>query len=249
MASANDRETALFLARIAEQAERYPDMVQEMKKIAQLATDQELSVEERNLLSVAYKNLVGSRRASWRILSSVEQSEVSKGNERRVEMIQQFRGIVEQELETTCGEILDLLEQYLIPSASTCEASVFFLKMKADYQRYLSEFKIDGERKSAAEKTLLAYTAAQDKALEQLPSTNPIRLGLALNFSVFYYEVMNAPEKACALAKLAFDEAISELDTLGEDSYKDSALIMQLLRDNLTLWTSEMSDKEPEHAA
>jgi 14-3-3 protein epsilon len=121
--------------------------------------------------------------------------------------------------------------------------------MKADYQRYLSEFKVDADRKAAAEKTLLAYTAAQEKALSELPSTNPIRLGLALNFSVFYYEVMNAPEKACGLAKQAFDEAISELDTLGEDSYKDSALIMQLLRDNLTLWTSEMSDKDAEQAA
>eukprot|EP00878_Enallax_costatus_P006733 GHUV01007059.1.p1 GENE.GHUV01007059.1~~GHUV01007059.1.p1 ORF type:complete len:124 (+),score=42.81 GHUV01007059.1:331-702(+) len=116
--------------------------------------------------------------------------------------------------------------------------------MKADYHRYLSEFKADDGRKEAAEKTLMAYSAAQEKALAELPSTNPIRLGLALNFSVFYYEVMNQPEKACSLAKQAFDEAISDLDTLGEDSYKDSALIMQLLRDNLTLWTSEMQDQE-----
>lgn len=78
----------------------------------------------------------------------------------------------------------------------------------------------------------------------QLAPTNPIRLGLALNFSVFYYEVMNSPERACNLAKQAFDDAIAELDTLTEDSYKDSTLIMQLLRDNLTLWTSDMEDQE-----
>jgi len=80
--------------------------------------------------------------------------------------------------------------------------------------------------------------------LVQLAPTNPIRLGLALNFSVFYYEVMNSPERACNLAKQAFDDAIAELDTLTEDSYKDSTLIMQLLRDNLTLWTSDMEDQE-----
>ena len=78
----------------------------------------------------------------------------------------------------------------------------------------------------------------------QLSPTNPIRLGLALNFSVFYYEVMNSPERACNLAKQAFDDAIADLDTLTEDSYKDSTLIMQLLRDNLTLWTSDMEDQE-----
>lgn len=221
---------------------RYQDMVAEMKQLASLANEQELSVEERNLLSVAYKNLIGARRASWRILQSVEQSEMMKNNEARVKLIQKYRAVVEKELDDICGEVLDLLDKYLIPSATTCEASVFYLKMKADYHRYLAEFKTEDARKEAADSTMAAYKAAQEKAME-LSTTNPIRLGLALNFSVFYYEVMNAPEMACTLAKNAFDEAISDLDTLGEDSYKDSALIMQLLRDNLTLWTSEMQDE------
>lgn len=114
--------------------------------------------------------------------------------------------------------------------------------MKGDYHRYLAEFKTGADRKDAAEHTLLAYKAAQDIALVDLAPTHPIRLGLALNFSVFYYEILNSPERACHLAKQAFDEAIAELDTLGEESYKDSTLIMQLLRDNLTLWTSDMAD-------
>lgn len=77
-------------------------------------------------------------------------------------------------------------------------------------------------------------------ATSELPPTHPIRLGLALNFSVFYFEILNAPDRACQLAKSAFDDAIAELDSLSEESYRDSTLIMQLLRDNLTLWTTDM---------
>lgn len=237
----HSREMALYSAKLAEQSERYQDMVEEMKKVATLATEQELSVEERNLLSVSYKNLVGSRRASWRILQSIEQSEQTKGNERKVGLTKKYRAVVEAELEKICQEILDLLDKHLVPSATNDEAAVFYLKMKADYHRYLSEYKLGEAKSAAAEVTHASYKAAKDRA-EELPTTNPIRLGLALNFSVFYYEVMNQPTMACQLAKTAFDEAISDLDTLGEDSYKDSALIMQLLRDNLTLWTSEMQD-------
>ncbi|AQK58074.1 14-3-3-like protein A [Zea mays] len=126
--------------------------------------------------------------------------------------------------------------------AAAVDARVFYLKMKGDYHRYLAEFKTGAERKDAADSTLAAYQAAQDIAVKELPPTHPIRLGLALNFSVFYYEILSSPDRACSLAKQAFDEAISELDSLGEESYKDSTLIMQLLRDNLTLWTSDMQE-------
>jgi 14-3-3 protein epsilon len=170
----NARELALYSAKIAEQSERYQDMVEEMKKVAVLANEHELTVEERNLLSVSYKNLVGSRRASWRILQSIEQSEAAKGNEKRVAMIKKYRGVVEGELDKICGEILDLLDKYLIPSAGNTEAAVFYLKMKADYHRYLSEYKTEDAKNTAAEMTLAAYKVAQDKA-DDLPTTNPIR--------------------------------------------------------------------------
>lgn len=111
-----------------------------------------------------------------------------------------------------------------------------------DYHRYLAEFATGDKRKDSADKSLAAYKAASDVAMTELPPTHPIRLGLALNFSVFYYEILNSPDRACHLAKQAFDDAIAELDTLSEESYKDSTLIMQLLRDNLTLWTSDMQD-------
>ena len=112
------------------------------------------------------------------------------------------------------------------------------LYRKGDYHRYLAEFAVGDKRKTSADKSLEAYKAATEVAAQNLAPTHPIRLGLALNFSVFYYEILNSPDRACHLAKQAFDDAIAELDSLSEESYRDSTLIMQLLRDNLTLWTS-----------
>jgi len=105
--------------------------------------------------------------------------------------------------------------------------------MKGDYHRYLAEFASGDQREKASEAAHESYKTASEIATSELAPTHPIRLGLALNFSVFYYEILNSPEKACHLAKTAFDDAIAELDTLSEESYKDSTLIMQLLRDNL----------------
>ncbi|MCJ1388719.1 14-3-3 protein [Xylographa bjoerkii] len=234
-------ENDVYLAKLAEQAERYEEMVENMKNVA--SADQELSVEERNLLSVAYKNVIGARRASWRIVTSIEQKEESKGNESQVGLIKEYRQKIEAELAKICEDILEVLDKHLIPSAQSGESKVFYHKMKGDYHRYLAEFALGDKRKISADKSLEAYKAATEVATTDLAPTHPIRLGLALNFSVFYYEILNSPDQACHLAKQAFDDAIAELDTLSEESYKDSTLIMQLLRDNLTLWTS--SEAEP----
>jgi 14-3-3 protein epsilon len=135
------REDSVYLAKLAEQAERYEgewatfpvvyadslEMVENMKSVA--SSDQELTVEERNLLSVAYKNVIGARRASWRIVSSIEQKEESKGNEPQVVMIKSYREKIENELAKICEDILMVLEKHLIPSAATGESKVFYHKM------------------------------------------------------------------------------------------------------------------------
>jgi 14-3-3 protein beta/theta/zeta len=235
-------------AKLAEQAERYDDMAQAMKQVTE--TGVELSNEERNLLSVAYKNVVGARRSSWRVISSIEQK--TEGSERKQQMAREYREKVEKELREICYDVLvspdGLLDKYLIPKASNAESKVFYLKMKGDYYRYLAEVATGDQRNSVVEESQKAYQEAFDTSKSKMQPTHPIRLGLALNFSVFYYEILNSPDRACHLAKQAFDDAIAELDTLNEDSYKDSTLIMQLLRDNLTLWTSDTQGDDGEPA-
>lgn len=243
-----EKDKSIYMAKLAEQAERYEEMVKEMKKVVNAG--EPLTVEERNLLSVAFKNVIGARRASWRVLSSVEKNQEESNDEKspnKLQSIKEYRQKVEKELREICEDILKLLDKTLVPMAVDTESKVFYNKMKGDYQRYMAEFSTDKEKNDAAEKALMAYKNATDLA-KDLHATHAIRLGLALNFSVFYYEILNAPKQACRLAKEAFDDAIANLDSLNEDSYKDSTLIMQLLRDNLTLWTSDTQGEEPENS-
>jgi len=229
----DERQGLVFMARTAETAERYEDMCKIMRELV-LSTgknSQELTVEERNLLSVAYKNVIGSRRAAWRTLNAgVDEGKFD-------DLVVAYRKQVEQELSDVCLDVLDLLENVLVKNnEKENEARVFYLKMTGDYYRYLAEFVTD---KSYEQRAADYYKQAQDISIKVLDATHPIRLGLALNYSVCFYEILKDKKAACELAKSAFDQAISGLDKLPEASYKDSTLIMQLLRDNLTLWTSE----------
>eukprot|EP01017_Pseudomicrothorax_dubius_P006778 TRINITY_DN119_c0_g3_i5.p1 TRINITY_DN119_c0_g3~~TRINITY_DN119_c0_g3_i5.p1 ORF type:complete len:282 (-),score=106.80 TRINITY_DN119_c0_g3_i5:240-1085(-) len=237
------REENVFMSKITEQTERFEDMIEYIKKIAN--AESELTIEERNLLSVAYKNTVGSRRSAWRALTSIEQKEEAKGGS-HLPLIRTYKKKVEEELSKYCQEIIRLLDERLIKQAVKAEGKVFFLKMKADYYRYICEYATADLHSKSSQSALEAYKAASDIANTELKTTDPIRLGLALNFSVFHYEVMNDPQKACQLAKKAFDEAIADIEQLEDDKYKDSTTIMQLIRDNLTLWTSEMGDAPEE---
>ncbi len=249
----NNREELIFLAKTAEQAERYLDLKKIMKHVTTLG--EPLNLEERNLLSVAYKNVVGTLRSQWRIICAIEDKESTKHSTAGVlqtssseqvfknakpdhsETIMDMRKRIVNEVETICNEVIQLLDMYCLELASEPEARIFFIKMKGDYYRYLAE--IGGGSNDAKEKSIECYDQARDIMNSELSPTNPIRLGMALSWATFSHDILQEPERAIKIAKEAFDSALADLDTLNEESYKDSTLIMQLLRDNLTLWTQD----------
>jgi len=246
----NDEAALEGLSHAAEAAERYDDMVSIMMKLVEnkLSDEKPLSSDQRNLLSVAYKNVVGSKRSSWRLLNDDQTFEDKT-------FLGPYKKQVEDELKAACEGVLEVLNRLQEQNGKRMEndkdneglteSQIFYLKMIGDYYRYLTE--VFSENEDYKSKCGDHYEKAMGLAVESLESTHPTRLGLALNYSVCYFEILQQPKKACELAKSAFDDAIEKLDTLNDDSYRDSTLIMQLLRDNLTIWTNnELEQNENE---
>ena len=150
----------------------------------------------------------------------------------------------EKELNSIVDEIQSMIDKYLLPNAIDVENKVFYLKLKADYFRYKCEFTSDKEFDDACIKAEKAYKEAYEISNKEMPITNSTRLGLDLNFSVFYYEIKGLREEACNIAKTAFEEAMKCLDDLEKSKAKDTLLIIQLLKENLILWTNEMNGEE-----
>merc|ERR1711988_302041 len=231
---------ALERAKLAEQAERYEEMVASMKEIVQEGVSgDDLTVEERNLISVGYKNMMSVRRTAWRTIQQLEESEDSDSKK----LLAEYKDTIAEELFALITEVSsDIVQVYTDGplKATDSEVLVFFHKMQGDYNRYGAEITKDAARESYKNDAKKSYEQAQ-KLAEALAETNPIRLGLALNFSVFHYEICEKKDDATELAQAAFDNAIDKLDSLDENAYRDCTLIMQLLKDNLALWADEQA--------
>lgn len=216
------------------------EMVTQMKNVVRL--NSELSKEERNLFVAAYKHQIGSRRASWRIITSIIQRDETKNiNVHLLPKAKEFQMNIENEIATIIDDALQLIDNHILPNSKTIENQVFFLKMQGDYNRYLAELSAQTEATNRAQQ---AYTTATNLAKTGLTPTNPIRLSLALSFSVFYYEILKDTDTSLQISRTAFDEAIPLVDSLDEQAFKEAAEIMVFLRDSFSLRVCDDNDDE-----
>ncbi|KAG6919407.1 hypothetical protein DXG01_006290 [Tephrocybe rancida] len=232
-----DREELYYIADLAGEAGRHEDVVKQLKQIIEHYGPR-LSTDERSLLSVAYKNVTNTLRNSWRIVDVL--LKLQSARKGRIQLIQRQRQRIENELAGVCKDIIDLLDHDLLPFASEGEEKVFYSKLKGDYCRYLAELGQKRDRDRNADLSLKSYKLAYEHALAMLHPLHPTRLGLALNFSVFYHDIKKSPIGACHLAKSAFDDAVFSLEGgIDYQTLQDSMAILQLLKDDLILWSGE----------
>ena len=233
-------EEKIFMARVAEQAERFDDMVDFLKEVIN-AKDSDFTTEERNLLSVGFKNLIGGKRTALRTIAAIEQNpKYSKF----ADALGTYKKKIEAELFNQCLDIVNIVKDRCMKLASTQESKAFFLKMAGDYYRYVAESATADKLSEVKNGALEYYNKATDIANKDLDACNPIRLGLALNFSVFYFEVMNDHKKACELGEHALQTALEKIDDCDEETFRDAKSIIELLKENLSLWKEEDDDNK-----
>jgi 14-3-3 protein epsilon len=232
-------EKQVYLAMLAEQCSRFEDMMDFLEEMVK-SKKEDLSSDERNLLSIAYKNTISLRRQAIRTLFAYEMKEKKKEESVYLPFIVEYKKKIEAELENLCLKIIKNIDEHLVAKATDSEAKVFYHKMKADYYRYIAENVEGDKKKTYSESSMKSYQDAMDIS-KDLNISNPIRLGLALNFSVFYYEVFNDQDTACKIAKDTLDLARKELANVDEDDeeHKDAFSIINLLQENLNMWTME----------
>jgi len=234
-------EKNVYLAMLAEQCNRFEEMTEFLEQMLK-SRDKDLNNDERNLLSIAYKNSITSRRSALRTIIAYENKEKKKDQSSFLPFIQEYRLKIEQELTKMCSNVISVVDSYLLKrAADDNEAIVFYWKMKGDYNRYNAEYSSGDFKKQVSDAALHSYQQATVSA-QKLSALHPIALGLSLNFSVFYYEVINDHQKACEIAKNTLDSANKELpQNVDEDDeqYRDAMSIINLLKENLEMWKIE----------
>ena len=156
-----------------------------------------------------------------------------------------YKTKIETELYNKCTDVVETVKGQCLGLASDDESKAFFYKMIGDYYRYTAESASEATLDSVKNGALEGYQQA-DTHSKSLNPCNPIRLGLALNYSVFYYEVMNQHGKACELGEAALSEALEKIDDVDEETFRDAKSIIELLKENLSLWKEEEGDNAVE---
>ena len=232
------REEYVYLSKLYEKAQRFEDMVSSINKFIEL--NPQLTKEERNILSAGYKNILFDKRENWRFLSSMERKE-SKKKSKQVIYIQEIKNHIEKEIRNVVENVHNLIDKYLINNCVDNESKIFYMRLKADHYRYLCEI---SKEKDLLEKTEKIYKEAYNMSMKELPHINNERIGVCLNFALFYYEIKGDKKEGYRIAKNCFEESMKYLEELEKFKSKDALMLIQLLKENLIFWSSEMNEDE-----
>ena len=228
-----EREIKFLIASAVSQAGLHSDAVSIIKEIIKI--DPNLTSDERKLLSVAYKDLTDNRKFALRYLNNSRNRSTIQSTKEQETMLIEYKDKIIQELDDFCKDIIELINISLLPAAPDVQTKVFYESLSADFWRYSIEFKSGEQKRIGSLQAKETYERAIELASE-LWKVKPVCVTLALQYSVFLYEVMELKEEAIEFAYNYFKDAIGVLDEIGEDDYSETTSKLANLRQNLGCW-------------
>ena len=235
------REEYIFLSKLYTKAELYKEVINFIKEFIKL--NPKLDKEECDILSTGFKNMITDKRNSWLTLNSMERKEKKKKINTAKE-IKEIKNHIENEIRETCKDLQDLIDKYLIPKNDEDETKVFLYKLKADYYRYICEFAEGKEYEDSLIKAEEFYKKAYDISDKKLPIISCNRVSVALNYAIFLYEIKKDKKNGFDIAQKTFKDSMKFSEDLERPKFRDTLLIIHLLKENIIFWNSEMSEEE-----
>ena len=230
----NELEELSSLAQVALIAERYFDASKYVEELIKKKKE-DLTKEEKNIFYKSFKYVVNSKRSAWLSINYLEEKEK---NDERMEIIKNYKNIIEKDILDICKNVITLINNFLLTKAVIDESKMFYLKMKGDYYRYLCEFKALNENKNYLEESEKNYKNAIELS-QNISWIGTIKLGLYLNYSVFIYEIKKDTKKAIQIAKEAVKSAKKYSDKIKEEEDKDAEITIQVLKENINYWEED----------
>lgn len=235
----SESEISLRMAQISFQAKRYNDSIRYLKEY--LSSHQILNKPTRILLADSYQQIINPPRKQFRIIQSTLEHSKTHFDESTIqklqEQIEKTRGIIS----SICSDFINIID-LLLSTANDIESQIFYLKFKGDYERYLCEITEGDERDLKVSMAKGCYENAMKSVGDSIKLSDPLYLGLVLNLCIFQYEIIGLKDEAIECAESSFNEAIRYLEELNDEEYKESVIILQLYRDNLSIWREERSE-------
>lgn len=236
-------EKNIYMALLAQQCSRYEEMFKYLEDLL-IKRNKDFSKKERELLAYGYVSYIKSKRKSLHIVMAYETKEKKNENSIFISYIQEYRRTLETDLTQSCQKIIYIIDSLLVKKAENNEAKIFYKKLKGDLNRYIAEYAKDELREKVMRDGLVSYQEAKNLS-KDIPIMNEILLGLILNMSLFYYEVINERKNAIKIADECMIKVDKELPNFDEDNENNKVImaLIGLIKENLENWKIEEEEQ------
>jgi hypothetical protein len=206
-----------------------------LPRLADAPTD--FVIDDQNAIARICKGSMDALRKAWKSVYLAEQKERGKGRDDRSTPLLDYRKRLEASITDLAKETIEMVHKKLIVRAKDASIRGLLFKMAGDFWRYLAEIQRGYDRRESANKALAAYQEAEDLIVASTGPAAAVRLALLLNMAIFRFEILSEPDEALELARKAYDEGIAAIDSLREEAYADSILLLQMIHRTMAAWS------------